>query len=171
MMAKTTISIALMMGLTLVALPAAAEHGKRDRREAKVEKVAYKLAEATTELYAEARHSRHRSRSYRRALWSLSELDRRACAFSERVRHDGVYSYKAQRDFERLAHAYQTAQHRVDRLHDSGRLHAELEQVNQLMARLDTKLARVDRRGDAPRHHARIDTRRDGWHAIFAWNF
>lgn len=174
MMAKTTISIAMLMSLMLVALPASAEHDerrKRDKRETHAEKIAHSLKQATHELYAEARHSSRYNWRYRYAISSLYDLERCARDFDRRVQRDGIYSYRTQRDFERLEATYHKAQYRVDRLRRSRHLRHELARVDHLMRKLEKKLARVDRHGHGYRHHARVDTHRDRWRASFAWNF
>ena len=171
MMAKTTVSIAMLMSLMLVALPAAAEHRTRDKREPTVEKVAYKLAAATHALHAEAHDARGHSRAYRYAVASLHDLDRSANAFSHRVQRDGIYAHTTQRAFQRLERAYETAVYRVEHLRHRRHLRDDVARVGRLMSRLDTQLAGLDRRHDRYRHHARYDSRRDRWRAAFAWNF
>ena len=111
MMSKTTLSIAMLLSLLLASLPAAAERRGHDKREPKIEKVAHKLAVATSELYAEARAAGRHQRSWRtrRALWSLSDLERRACAFSERVERYGFTSS----ELEQYASFVYAMNHRV----------------------------------------------------------
>ena len=190
MTTRILLSIAMISSLLLGALPAAAEHPDRDRRDRKIEKVAYKLARATSELYSDAYHARPRhSRRYSRALRSLHELDRRACAFAERVEREGVRSRGTQRALRRLARAYDEARYRVDHLRRGRHLSKDLARLDEYMGRLETRVARVDGRGgrdardrhnDArerrhePAHHqgryGRFDPA-ERWHATFAWNF
>jgi hypothetical protein len=172
MMSKMTLSIAMLMSLLLVALPAAAEHRTHDKREPKLEKVAHKLAVATSELYAEARHGRpHHRWAVHRALFSLRDLERHASAFHQRVERHGVSAYETQREYRRLSRAHAAARYRVERLRRGDRLHDELARVDRLMAKLDTKLARLDTSRRQSRRHARHERRSDHWSAVFAWNF
>ncbi len=172
MMAKTMLPIAMLLTWVLGALPAAADDRSRDRREPKVERVAHKLADATHELHAEAHDARrHRSWRHRRVVWSLHDLAQHARAFHHRVEHEGVYAHSTRREFRRLERAHETAQSRIEQLHHRGYLHHELARVDRLMGKLDTKLARLDRRHEGFRQHAWRDAGRDRWRASFAWNF
>jgi hypothetical protein len=165
MMAKTMLPIAMLLTLALGALPAAANDRSRG---AKVEQVAYELAEATHQLHAGAHHARrHHSWSHRRLVSSLHDLAQHARAFSHRVAHDGVDAYSTRREFRRLERAYGTAQVRIERLHHRGYLHHERARVDRWIGKLETRLARLDRRHERSRHHAG----RDRWRASFAWNF
>jgi predicted nucleic acid-binding Zn-ribbon protein len=172
MMAKTMLPIAMLLALVLGVLPASADDRSRDRREPKLEKVAYKLVEATHELHAEAHDTRrHRSWRQQRVVRSLHDLAQHARAFSQRVEHEGVYAHSTQREFRRLERAYETAQLRIEQLHHRGYLHHELARVDRLIGKLGTKLARLDRRHEGSRQHAWHDAGRDRWRASFAWNF
>ena len=181
MMARMLLSIAIGSTLLLGALPAAAEHPDRDRRDRKIEKIAHQLARATSELYADAYNARPRhSRRYASALWSLHELDRRACAFAERVEREGAYSRGSERALRRLSRAYDEARYRVDGLRRGRHLRHDLARLDKYMGKLETRVARFDRRdvdrwrrGAPADHHAWYGSRdrREGWHATCAWNF
>ena len=172
MMAKTMLPIAMLLTLVLGALPAAANDRARDRREPKLERVAHEFAEATHELHAGAHGARrHLSWRHQRVVWSLHDLAQHARAFHHRVEHDGVYAHSTRREFRRLEHAYQRAHVRIEQLHHPGYLHHELARVDWLMGKLDSRLARFDRRHEGFRHHAWRGAGRDRWRASFAWNF
>jgi hypothetical protein len=152
MMTKMIVPIAL--ALVLGALPAAAGSRHHERENGKVEKLAYRLESAAGELYRDAaRKARHRSWREWRAMHALQRFDRRADRFLEQVVRHGVYHPRTASEFQKLESAFVKAQARRTDLRRARRLRDEFERVEQLMGKLDRRLAR---RGDdeRPRRHA-----------------
>lgn len=175
MMVKWMVPIAMFMALVLGGLPAAADHRDRDERKPKLERIAHKLTNATNELYREAAESRRFQRSYahRSALRGLAALDENARRFEKRLARRGVNAYRTQAAFHELERAHAKAVVRLNRIDRRHRLHGELDRVTRLVNKLDTKIARVERRQDRRVAHrdARDRWDRRGWRGGFAWNW
>ena len=171
---KQLASVPMIAGLALAlgAVPASAGHEEFDERDAKIVKLAHKLAKATDELYCDAYETRYR-RSHRswRALWALRGLDRRAESFLARVERDGARDWDTEREFRRLERAFRHADYRFHALHPRRQLRRDFERVEELMGKLDRRLAFVEVRDrDRDRRYGR--RHRDGErHARIAWSF
>jgi len=152
MMTKMIAPIAL--ALVLGALPAGAGSRDHERENGKLEKLAHGLESAAGELYRDAaRHSRHRSWREWRALHALQRFDQRADRFLQQVTRHGIYHPRTEREFQQLERAFVTAEARRSDLRRARRLRDEFERVEQLMRKLDRRLA--DRSDDErPRRHA-----------------
>jgi len=152
MMTKMIAPIAL--ALVLGTLPAGAEARHHDRGSGKVEKIAYRLESAAEELYRDAtRHGRYRSWREWRALHALQRFDHRAGRFLEQVVRHGIHHPRTRHGFDLLERAFVTAEARRSDLRRTRRLRDEFERVQQLMRKLDRRLA--DRSDDErPRRHA-----------------
>ena len=164
MMTKMIAPIAL--ALLLGALPAGAGSRHDERENGKAEKLAYRLESAAGELYRDAtRHARQRGWRARGVLHALQRLDHRADRFLEQVVRHGVYHPRTQREFQKLERAFVTAEARRSDLRRARRLRDEFERVEQLMGKLDQRLAnRSD--DERPRRHAnRSDDERPRRHA------
>ena len=152
MMTKMIAPIAL--ALVLGALPAGAASRHHDRGNGKVEKLAYRLESAAGELYRDAaRHARQRGWRERQALHALQRLDQRADRFLEQVVRHGIHHPRTRHGFEQLELAFVRAEARRSDLRRARRLRDEFERVEQLMGKLDRRLAgRTDDK--RPRRHA-----------------
>jgi hypothetical protein len=144
----------ITLALVLGALPAGAASRHHERENGKVEKLAYRLERAAGELYGDAvRHARYRSWLERRALHALQRFDRRADRFLEQVARHGIHHPRTRRGFRRLEDAFVTAEARRSDLRRARRLRDEFERVDDLMRKLDRRLAdRTDH--ERPTRHA-----------------
>ncbi len=191
---KTIAAIAL--ALVLGALPASAAHRSYDRpgsrghdREAnrsghepqqeKIDRLAHRLDHATSQLYSQATdRARHESWREWRAIRTLRRLERRADHFQTHVARHGAGSRRAQAAFRDLDCAYQAAAERRDDLRRSRQLRDEFARVDDLMDRLDHRIATLARherhrenirhRVDRERRHRSRDSRT---HVAFHFGF
>ena len=140
MMTKMIAPIAL--ALVLGALPAGAGPRQHERGNGEVEKLAYRLESAAAELYRDAtRHGRYRNWREWRALSALQRFDQRADRFLEQVVRHGIHHPRTRHGFEQLELAFVRAEARRSDLRRARRLRDEFERVEQLMGKLDQRLA------------------------------
>ncbi len=132
----------IALALVLGALPAGAGSRHHERGNRKAETLAYRLESASGELYRDAaRPARYRGWRERRALHALQRFDHRVDRFLQQVVRHGVYHPRTRHGFERLEHAFVTAEARRFDLRHARRLRDEFEHVERLMRKLDQRLA------------------------------
>lgn len=138
-------------------LPAFATH--RDRREergdVRIERLAHELEKSTRHIHRQIRDSRHSRRGHqnryeRRAVRAVHELKDAAKHFHKVVEHNRNSPSHLSRDFERVAHAYQTAVYEVDRAHLSRHAERDLRRVGRW-------IDRISDRCQASSRHAKYD--------------
>jgi hypothetical protein len=138
----TKMIAAIALALVLGALPAGAGSRHHERGHGKAETLAYRLESASAELYRDAaRHARHRGWREWRALQALRRFDHGADRFLEQVVRHGIHHPRTRYGFEQLEHAFAMAEARRSDLRHARRLRDEFEHVEQLMRKLDRRLA------------------------------
>jgi len=155
----------IVLALVLGALPASAASRSHDRehrshanrQEAKIASLADRLDIATTELFSEAatRSHRHGWRNWR-ALHTLRSLERSADRFEAVVERRGAKSRHAAAAYEQLECDFQDALARRHQLRRGHTLNQEFARVEQLIGKLDVRLARLGR-DDGRRYGSRFD--------------
>jgi hypothetical protein len=117
-----------------------------ERQEAKIAVLAEHLDHATSDLVHEAvSRTRHRSWREWRALQALRRLERRADRYHARVERHGASSRRAEATFDDLERAYHAVAACRDDLRRSRRVRHEFERVDELMDKLDRRIAKLDR--------------------------
>ena len=154
---KNIAPIALSLSLMLGAGSAMADRRAHEKSEKRIERLALRLDDATSDLYREAvDHARYRSWREWRAVRALRIVERRADLFCTIVMRHGADSRRADRAFDELERAYGFATARRHSLRRGHHLRDDFARVDRLMKQVDQRIARFDRHHDH-RSHARND--------------
>lgn len=166
----------LVAALLLLAAPAGAGHG-HDRRPdvARLERVAYELADSTRDLRRHLERRAHRGSTGRRAtLDAVRGLEHRVQRFLAKAAYYQDRPHRLRRKFDRLERAFRHVEHCFAEVRVGRRARREFARVARLVYRLESRVERTIRVASRHRHrdhrHAyRGDRRRDGWVAAWQW--